>query len=97
MSSYTVDHKYASRNVSTKTFGELKYCNSLGVFYAPRWLSNISDQRRPRGIIVKYTPAFMYSDWLYFLLYGIRCHKLIRIDAECGVGPNDIFRVNIKI
>ena len=32
MSSYTIDHKYRSRYVSTKTAGELKYCNSLGVF-----------------------------------------------------------------
>ncbi len=32
MSSYTIDHKYGSRYASTKTAGELKYCNSLGVF-----------------------------------------------------------------
>ncbi len=32
MSSYTIDHKYGSRYASTKTAGELKYCNSLGLF-----------------------------------------------------------------
>ncbi len=32
MSSYTIDHKYGSQKASTKTAGELKYCNSLGVF-----------------------------------------------------------------
>ncbi len=31
MSSYTIHHKYGSRNAWTKTDGELKYCNSLGV------------------------------------------------------------------
>ena len=29
MSSYTIDHKFRSRYVSTKTAGELKYCNSV--------------------------------------------------------------------
>ena len=32
MSSYTIDHKYRGRYASTKTGGELKYCNFLGVF-----------------------------------------------------------------
>ena len=32
MSSYTIDHKYRSRYVSTKTAGELKYYTFLGVF-----------------------------------------------------------------
>ncbi len=32
MSSYTTHHKYGSRYASTKTAGELKYCNSLDVF-----------------------------------------------------------------
>ena len=32
MSSYAIDHKYRSRYASTKTAGELKYCNSLVVF-----------------------------------------------------------------
>jgi len=32
MSSYTIDHKYGSRYALTRTAGELKYCNSLGVF-----------------------------------------------------------------
>ena len=30
MSSYTFDYKYRSRYASTKTAGELKYCNSFG-------------------------------------------------------------------
>ena len=33
MSSYTIDHNYRSRYVSTKTAGELKYCNSFGRFF----------------------------------------------------------------
>ncbi len=32
MSSYTIHHKYSGRYASTKTAGELKFCNSLGVF-----------------------------------------------------------------
>ncbi len=32
MSSYTIDHKFSSRYASMKIAGELKYCNSLGVF-----------------------------------------------------------------
>ncbi len=32
MSSFTIDHKYGSRYASTKIAGELKCCNSLGVF-----------------------------------------------------------------
>ena len=32
MSSYTIERKYRSRYASTKTAGELKYCNFLGVF-----------------------------------------------------------------
>ncbi len=71
MSSYIIVHKYGSQNASTKTAGELKYCNSLGVFnktiiplalvgyetrcYAPHWLSTLSYPTRARGIIVKYT------------------------------------------
>ena len=29
MSSYAIDHKYRSRYASTKTAGDLEYCNSF--------------------------------------------------------------------
>ena len=62
MSSYTIDHKYAS----TKIAEELKYCNSLGVFnktIIPLALVGYeivianSYPTRARGLTVKYTMA----------------------------------------
>ncbi len=73
MSSYTIDHKYGSRYASTKTAGELKYCNSLGVF-------NIEDNTWLRGDM-----KFIFECYAPTRVILIRCFWSVRHSQELNL------------